>query len=279
MKGTSIESKSDVAGKYQIMVDNQHDLLTVSAIGYINQEVVVGSRNVIDFYMMKNNKIVEDAEIQPAVEHMDMKTMGERAKVRTSQAYLNGSVMAPNNYSSNWESHLQHNTEEYSTIHENIFHDPTRNPLSTFSIDVDAASYSNIRRFLRQGQKPPKDAVRIEEMINYFTYQYPEPEDEVPFSVYTEVGTAPWNQQHQLVHIGLQGKHIPTDNLPSSNLVFLVDVSGSMNSPNKLGLLKSAFKLLTDQLRATDKVSIVVYAGAAGVCFTRHSRGSKTVNY
>ena len=109
----------------------------------------------------------------------------------------------------------QGNTEEYDAINENIFHEATRNPLSTFSIDVDAASYSNIRRFINNGQRPPKDAVRIEEMVNYFDYDYKQPKDEHPFAVITEISTAPWNPQHKLVHIGLQGKKIPTENLTS----------------------------------------------------------------
>ena len=157
------------------------------------------------------------------------------------------------------------NTEEYDGINENIFHDARRNPLSTFSIDVDAASYSNIRRFINNGQRPPKDAVRIEEMVNYFDYDYTQPKGEHPFSIFTEISKAPWNSKHRLVHIGLQGKKIPPDNLPASNLVFLIDVSGSMDEPNKLPLLKASFKLLVEQLREQDRVAIVVYAGAAGL--------------
>ena len=156
------------------------------------------------------------------------------------------------------------NTEDYDLITENRFHRPTDEPLSTFSIDVDAASYSNLRRFIRNGQQPPKDAVRIEEMVNYFTYDYPQPGGEHPFAVITELSECPWQPKHQLLHIGLQGKRIPMDDLPASNLVFLIDASGSMDQPNKLPLLQSSFKLLTDQLRPQDKVSIVVYAGAAG---------------
>jgi Ca-activated chloride channel homolog len=157
------------------------------------------------------------------------------------------------------------NREGYSAINENPFLSALSTPLSTFGIDVDTASFSNIRRFISNGQMPPKDAVRIEELINYFTYNYAQPEGDRPFSVTTEVATAPWNAQHKLVHIGLQGKNIATENLPPSNLVFLIDVSGSMNAPNKLPLLKSAFKLLVKELRAQDQVSIVVYAGKAGL--------------
>jgi Ca-activated chloride channel family protein len=158
-----------------------------------------------------------------------------------------------------------YNREEYNPIAENRFLSARSNPLSTFSIDVDGAAYSNVRRFLRNGQRPPVDAVRIEELINYFSYDYPEPDGDEPFSLITEVSAAPWNPQHQLVHIGLQGQSIPSDDLPPANLVFLLDVSGSMNSPDKLPLLKSAFSLLVNELDEDDTVSIVVYAGAAGV--------------
>ncbi|MBM96124.1 MAG: hypothetical protein CMI09_09815 [Oceanospirillaceae bacterium] len=157
------------------------------------------------------------------------------------------------------------NNEVYDRIVENGFKTVLTDPLSTFSIDVDTASYTNVRRMLNDGQLPPADAVRIEEMINYFTYDYPRPTGEHPFSVYSEIAPAPWNTDHQLVHIGLSGKAIPTADLPSSNLVFLLDVSGSMNYGNKLPLLKRAFRLLVDQLDEKDRVSIVVYAGAAGV--------------
>ena len=157
------------------------------------------------------------------------------------------------------------NTESYDRIYENPFMKVINHPLSTFSIDVDRAAYSNVRRFLNNGQKPPADAVRIEEMINYFDYDYPQPEGEHPFAFQTELASCPWNSEHQLLHIGIQGKNIPTDDLPPSNLVFLIDVSGSMQEANKLPLLKSAFRLLTDQLRPQDKISIVVYAGAAGL--------------
>ncbi len=157
------------------------------------------------------------------------------------------------------------NTEEYNHIQENDFRSALQTPLSTFSIDVDNASYSNVRRYLMQGRIPPTDAIRIEEMINYFTYEYEKPSGEHPFSVTTEVATCPWNPKNRLVHIGLQGETIPQDNIPPSNIVFLLDVSGSMNQANKLPLLKNAFKLLIKQLKEEDRVAIVVYAGASGV--------------
>jgi Ca-activated chloride channel family protein len=157
------------------------------------------------------------------------------------------------------------NTEDYESIVENPFLTAVENPLSTFSIDVDKASYSNVRRFIQNGSLPPAGAVRIEEMINYFDYNYPQPQNDDPFSITTEISECPWNSQHNLIEIGLQGKKIPTDNLPPTNLVFLVDVSGSMDEPNKLPLVQASLNLLTDQLRQNDKVAIVVYAGNAGL--------------
>jgi Ca-activated chloride channel homolog len=163
------------------------------------------------------------------------------------------------------ETSEEYNREGYNPIDENQFLRAINSPLSTFAIDVDGASYTNVRRFINNNQLPPKDAVRIEEFLNYFTYDYPEPEGDRPFSLTTEISQAPWNPQHQLVHIGLQGQRIATENLPPSNLVFLLDVSGSMDSPDKLPLLKSALRLLVNELRETDRVSIVVYAGSAGL--------------
>jgi len=159
----------------------------------------------------------------------------------------------------------QSNSEEYDEFVENPFELTKNQPVSTFSIDVDNAAYSNIRRMINNGEKVNKNAVRIEEMINYFKYNYPQPQNNQPFSIDTEYNTSPWNSKHKLLKIGLQGKNIPMDKLPSSNFVFLIDVSGSMNEPNKLPLLKSSFKVLLDQLRPQDKVGIVVYAGSAGM--------------
>ena len=157
------------------------------------------------------------------------------------------------------------NTEDYDNIVENKFLTATQNPLSTFSIDVDEAAYSNIRRYLENGTMPPAGAVRIEEMINYFDYEYAKPQNEDPFTINTEIAACPWNLQHRLVHIGLQGKEVAIENLPSSNFVFLVDVSGSMDEPNKLPLVQASLKMLVDRLRENDKVAIVVYAGNAGL--------------
>lgn len=169
------------------------------------------------------------------------------------------------------------NTEEYDHITENTFKNVIQNPLSTFSIDVDNASYSNIRRFLNSNQLPDRNAVRIEEMINYFDYDYPNPSGSTPFSFITEVSDCPWNQAHKLIHIGIHGKELDLKDIRPSNLVFLLDVSGSMDDAGKLPLLKKAFSMLVDQLDDRDRISIVVYAGAAGVILPPTSASKKDI--
>ncbi|WP_417351765.1 YfbK domain-containing protein [Flavobacterium alkalisoli] len=166
--------------------------------------------------------------------------------------------------------------EEYEMFEENKFENPAVTPLSTFSIDVDNASYTNVRRFLNNGQTVPKDAVRVEEMINFFKYSYPQPKGDMPFSINTEYSDAPWNPKHKLLKIGLKGLEIPTEDLPASNFVFLIDVSGSMDSENKLPLLKQSMKLLVNQMRPKDRIAIVVYAGAAGLVLPSTSGSEKT---
>ena len=167
------------------------------------------------------------------------------------------------------------NTESYDLIKENQFAEAAVQPLSTFSIDVDTASYSNFRRFVKKGEKPPKDAVRIEEFINYFSYDYPAPTGREPFSIATELSECPWNKKHKLLHIGIQGRELSADKRPASNLVFLLDTSGSMYSSNKLPLLKKAFSLLVNQLSDEDSVAIVAYAGSSGVALEPTSGSNK----
>ncbi|SHM61795.1 vWA domain-containing protein [Flavobacterium chilense] len=174
---------------------------------------------------------------------------------------------------------VEPNQEDYNTLVENVFESPKTAPLSTFSIDVDNASYTNVRRFLNNGQQVPKDAVRVEEMVNFFKYTYPQPKDGNPFSINTQLSDSPWNSKNKILKIGLQGKNIPTENLPASNLVFLIDVSGSMSDINKLPLLKQSLKILVNELREKDKVAIVVYAGAAGLVLPPTSgNDKKTIN-
>lgn len=165
--------------------------------------------------------------------------------------------------------------ESYDPFLENTFENPKLAPLSTFSIDVDNASYTNIRRFITNGDTVPKDAVRVEEMVNFFKYQYPQPKDNHPFSINTEYSECPWNANHKLLKIGLQGKNIPTNALPASNFVFLIDVSGSMSDENRLPLVKQSLRVMTEQLRKEDKVAIVVYAGAAGLVLPSTSGSEK----
>jgi Ca-activated chloride channel family protein len=168
------------------------------------------------------------------------------------------------------------NREEYSLLYENIFKDVATSPLSTLSIDVDTASYSNIRRYLTVNNKlPPKDAVRTEEMLNYFNYQYREPNSTEPFFINKSVGETLWNSKTKIIHIGLQTQKVDFSKLPASNLVFLVDVSGSMSSEKKLPLLKKSIQLLVEQLREKDRVSIVVYSGSAGLILDKEKGSEK----
>ncbi len=155
--------------------------------------------------------------------------------------------------------------EDYGHLVENEFLAVKQNPYSTFSIDVDTAAYANVRRLIKESQMPPQDAVRTEELVNYFTYDYPQPKRSEPFSINTEVSDCPWAPEHRLVQIGLQGRKVPTGKLPASNLVFLIDVSGSMQDSNKLPLIKKSFNMLVERLRPQDRISIVTYAGSSGL--------------
>lgn len=182
---------------------------------------------------------------------------------------------AANNMSSDLMAESENN-EEYAHIKETGFMSAVKTPFSTFSIDVDAASYSNMRRMVLQGVLPPSDAVRIEEWVNYFNYSYPQPENKEPFSITTEYSECPWNSEHKLLQIGLKGKEISTANAAPNNLVFLIDASGSMEDADKLPLLKRAFRLLVPQLRKEDRISIVTYAGSAGLVLNSASGNEKS---
>jgi len=256
--GTSNHVQSDKNGKFSIIA-NKGDILLIQMQNYTREKVLIGEDNFIKVLLA----VVILKEELPVEQEMGMDMAMANPRVKMARkTMLNGSRAYTHGYQ---ESYPNWNTEEYNAIHENGYKNSMDDPLSTFSIDVDAASYSNVRRFLNMGQTPPKDAVRIEELINYFNYNYSDPRGDQVFSVNTEVASTPWNPAHQLVHIGIQGKNIATENLPNSNLVFLLDVSGSMSSPQKLPLLKAALKLLVGELRGGDRVSIVVYAGAAGL--------------
>lgn len=268
VKGTHVSTTTDAAGNYSIAVPSKGATLVFSFIGYETIEIKTGGQSVVNVTMSPAPVELEEVVATGYAEDKAAKQLAGRV----SGIAIYGS-QAPSPYS--YEDATVYNTEGYNAIHEIGFRDAIKNPLSTFSIDVDAASYSNVRRFINNGQRPPKDAVRIEEMINYFDYDYRQPSGEDPFQVNTEVSVAPWNTKHRLVHIGLQGRIIPTKDLPASNLVFLIDVSGSMSDINKLPLLKSSLKMLVEQLRDEDHVAIVVYAGAAGLVLEPTSGADK----
>lgn len=270
LKSTAIKTVTDASGRYSMHVPAKGGILTFSYTGFATREIPIGISNVVDVSLMVDVKQLSEVTLDVLQGKVGgISTTRKRKDANKSMA---GAAYAePLEY----EQQPQLNTEEYDAIHENIFHGALQNPLSTFSIDVDAASYSNMRRYIQNGQRPPVDAVRIEEMINYFDYNYQQPKNDDPFSIYTEISIAPWNEKHRLVHIGLQGKKIATENLPASNLVFLIDVSGSMDAPNKLPLLKASFKMLVEQLREQDRVAIVVYAGAAGLVLPSTSGSEK----
>lgn len=272
LKGTKKGTVTNGDGKYALTFSAKGGTLVFSFIGLTTQEVVIGMKSVIDVTLTMDVQRLAEVVINARGAQKEAKALGYATSKRADHA---AGAMQDLSTLSDYEKQPAWNTEEYDAVHENIFHGALQNPLSTFSIDVDAASYSNMRRFINNGQRPPVDAVRIEEMVNYFDYSYQQPEGENPFRVYTEISSAPWNEKHKLVHIGLQGKIIPTENLPASNLVFLIDVSGSMESPNKLPLLKASFKMLVQQLRDQDRVAIVVYAGAAGLVLPSTSGGDK----
>ena len=176
-----------------------------------------------------------------------------------------GGVLTPTPTAAPVQRDAEMNTENYAHIAENPFLAVASQPQSTFSIDVDTASYANSRRFLADGQLPPKDAIRIEEWVNYFSYDYAKPTGSVPFAVSTEVTSCPWNAAHQLVRIGIKGQELSEENVPARNLVFLLDVSGSMMTEDKLPLVKRGLSMMTEGLRPQDSIAIVVYAGNSGL--------------
>lgn len=254
---------SNTKGEFKFLkVTNGFYSLKLEKNGYLIklEKNIKISKNELTFSVELSPEIIEleyDIEVAESVEYLTTSEDKSRRISSISSKSIRSHYWAP--------APVVHNTESYSSINENIFKLVQTAPLSTFSIDVDVAAYANMRRFLMNGNKVPEDAVRIEELINYFDYDYPAPNKGKPFSITTELGVCPWNSEHQLVHIGLQGEKIELANLPANNLVFLLDVSGSMSNDNKLPLLKKSLKLLINNLRSEDRIGIVVYAGAAGV--------------
>jgi Ca-activated chloride channel family protein len=310
--GTNRSASTDSEGRYTIAMPTaaRGDSIVLDArrIGYRpEQRTIVVARDTarVDFALTAqsnrlNDVVMADSDRRARLEMTDATAardassaapeykVGTQAAVRTSAPYAGAaagiaSVSAAERRPPGLTSPATHgrrdpahNTEQYDRIYENPFLGTDANPRSTFSIDVDRASYSNIRRFIDQGLEPPKDAVRIEELVNYFTYDYPEPRGASPVSITTDVAPAPWKPAHRLVRIGLKGRSIDKRELPASNLVFLIDVSGSMSPSNKLPLVKAAFRMLVNELREEDRVSIVVYAGAAGTVLSPTPGSDKT---
>jgi Ca-activated chloride channel family protein len=248
---------TDAKGHYQLSINENEKYLVFSAVGFADQKIAIGTKKIIDVKLKLSATAMQEVVV----------TSYDTQKRSMLAGRVAGVMVSPSPEDKRFYE-KDYNTEDYDHITENGFRKVSDDPLSTFSIDVDAASYSNVRRFLQNNQLPPAGAVRAEEMINYFKYQYPQPTGNDPFSINTELSDCPWNPQNKLLLIGLQGKNIPVDKLPPSNLVFLIDVSGSMMDENKLPLVKASMKMLTDQLRENDRISIVVYAGRAGVALS-----------
>lgn len=280
LKNTGTATTTNESRNFTIPAPDSGAIIICSMIGYQNQEITIGKPGKSIHIKMKvqENKLEETMVMGYGISNQTESDSYQSRLGKPLQGIGAGiAIMNGKNKSTN-RNNLpapDFNTEDYNGITENRFLQTTINPLSTFSIDVDGASYSNIRRFLQTGQLPPSGSVRIEEMINYFHYNYPQPMADDPFSINTEIADCPWNKDHHLVMIGLQGKKIPFEHLPASNLVFLIDVSGSMMDENKLPLVQSSMKLLIEQLREQDRVSIVVYAGNAGLVLPSTSGDQK----
>jgi Ca-activated chloride channel family protein len=265
--GSERVTTTDAKGHFMLPAnDNEALALSFSLSGYESKELLAVAAKPVTVKLSKlppekpKPAIAESKKEEPAVSkdhHLRVQELYRQRSLGTT-----GPMTSPQ-FQVNIDD--GHNREGYDHIQENGFRAVTQEPLSTFSIDVDGASYSNVRRFLNNNLLPPAGAVRIEEMINYFQYGYQQPKNNDPFAVHAEMAECPWNNKHKLVLVGLQGRKMPVDDLPPSNLTFLVDVSGSMGSSDKLPLVKQALGMLAEQLREKDMVSIVVYAGAAGV--------------
>ncbi|MDR0334162.1 MAG: von Willebrand factor type A domain-containing protein [Dysgonamonadaceae bacterium] len=254
VKGTNSGVATDFEGSYRIQAQRE-DVLVFSYVGYLTREIRV-ERSIHNVGLEENMAVLEEMVV------IGMGRTERRVASLSPSIPVTIEVMEAGSFYSSpvSVSYDAFQAEEYNSFSENRFQSARENPLSTFSLDVNTASYSNIRRMINQGQMPPKDAVRIEEMINYFNYEYPNTTGEHPVSFTTEMAICPWNEQHRIVRIGVKAKEIPNEDLPQANLVFLIDVSGSMSSANRLPLVKSSLKMLLNNLRDIDRVAIVTYA-------------------
>jgi len=272
------------------LLTSSRDIISIEAEkkGFVTERASVKGRTFLELKMrFEIEKLEEEPPMEiiardheESIEIMGFSPVSQGAVSCDSYKWSNSSESRQkskaygNNGSYNDALYVEVNTESYSGMAENNYRKVSQEPLSTFSIDVDRASYSNVRRFINQGQLPPADAVRIEEMINYFDYEYDAPSGDDPVNIFTEITDSPFNEGNLILHVGVKAKSLEKKDLPPSNLVFLIDVSGSMNQSNKLPLLKSSLKMLVQELGDNDKVAIVVYAGAAGLVLESTS-GSK----
>lgn len=283
--GTRNGAVTDASGKFRLKISKAQTEITITALGFIEKKMKVKHGRTVQVKLTADAVVLSEIVVSAYQPNRKAAITGavpgsaplyqynggyitQQLQGRVAGIQINGNQSGDYSVKERRKpGHMQpsHDREGYDAITENTFQSVTDQPLSTFSIDVDAASYSNLRRLIDNGQLPPAGAVRIEEMINYFSYQYPQPAGQQPFSINTELTACPWNSNNQLLLIGLQGKQIDLKDLPASNLVFLIDVSGSMYAENKLPLVKASLKLLADQLRPEDHVSIVTYAGSAGL--------------
>ncbi len=279
---------TDTAGRYRIVLPERYAgkeiAVSARAIGYRAQQKLVRldtDSATVNFAMIADANRLQEVVVTGTGATGETRKLGFTVdKVRAAAS------SPPSSVTMGWPMPPQElrgrnrpvdNVESYDRIVDNPFLGARDNPLSTFSVDVDRASYSNVRRFVAEGQRPPKDAVRIEELVNYFSYSYPDPDSRHPFSVTTEIARTPWHADHLLVRIGLQARRVSVESMPPNNLVFLIDVSGSMRSPDRLPLVKRALQLLVHQLREEDRVAMVVYAGAAGLVLPPTSGAHKGV--
>jgi Ca-activated chloride channel family protein len=270
--GTGQGTLTNADGRYTILMPESaspEDALEISVAiaGYGTQ-----STSVRPASQMQNGFLTVDFQLQATAVSPDQRTVTGDVAAESQAVYVQNAAPTAARYASGVAGPGRHwsgpvfEREQYAKIEDNAFKSALDNPLSTFSIDVDRASYSNIRRFLlREHRLPPVDAVQVEEMVNYFPYDYALPRDGEPLGITTELGRAPWREQHRLLRIGMASPAIEVEDLPPSNLVFLLDVSGSMHSPDKLPLVKRSLRLLVDQMREQDRVALLVYAGAAGL--------------
>ncbi|UYZ58305.1 vWA domain-containing protein [Hymenobacter latericus] len=274
LKGTTTGVSTDAKGGFRLVLPSAKGkhILQISSVGYVTREMPVRPGQTVAVGLAADTKTLNEVVVTGAAPVQQRREVtGAVATQSKARVMIRGNNSMPSvstpYYPYDQARRPRENRESYEHVAENGFQLVGKAPLSTFSIDVDAASYSNVRRFLLQdGQLPPPDAVRTEELVNYFRYNYPPPTDaSAPCTLTLEQAPCPWAPQHQLVLVGLQARTVPTDKLPPANLVFLIDVSGSMASADKLPLVKASLKQLVRELRPQDKVSMVVYAGAAGL--------------